>query len=152
MLILLFFFCWISMMPAVGVHQLTSCCGTLYCFAWVLFQDDAEAITGTEHISVSTQARTTDVRYLSLPQGPRQPTRQKTRHVTFTGNGSSFFIPLQQWRKLGQLLSGFNSTKWILPWKSLASLNELHPSLLSFLSMLFIWSLLLQFLSHSSTT
>ncbi|KAK2524210.1 hypothetical protein Q9966_011813 [Columba livia] len=72
------------MMPAVGVHQLTSCCGTLYCFAWVLFQDDAEAITGTEHISVSTQARTTDVRYLSLPQGPRQPTRQKTRHVTFT--------------------------------------------------------------------
>ncbi|XP_065533833.1 sodium/hydrogen exchanger 4 isoform X2 [Lathamus discolor] len=28
---------------------------------------------------------TAEVRYLSLPQGPRQRTRQKARHVTFTG-------------------------------------------------------------------
>ncbi|XP_061233611.1 sodium/hydrogen exchanger 4 isoform X1 [Neopsephotus bourkii] len=32
---------------------------------------------------------TTEVRYLSLPQGPRQRTRQKARHVTFTDHHRS---------------------------------------------------------------
>ncbi|TRZ16086.1 hypothetical protein HGM15179_011018 [Zosterops borbonicus] len=40
---------------------------------------------------------TTEVRYLSLPQGPRQPTRRKARHVTFTDqhrSGSDAAFPL----------------------------------------------------------
>ncbi|XP_005516611.1 PREDICTED: sodium/hydrogen exchanger 4 [Pseudopodoces humilis] len=40
---------------------------------------------------------TTEVRYLSLPQGPCQPTRRKARHVTFTDhhrNGSDAAFPL----------------------------------------------------------
>ncbi|XP_037995064.1 sodium/hydrogen exchanger 4 isoform X2 [Motacilla alba alba] len=40
---------------------------------------------------------TTEVRYLSLPQGPRQPTRRKARHVTFTDqhrSGSDAALPL----------------------------------------------------------
>ncbi|KAM9021333.1 sodium/hydrogen exchanger 4 [Ara ararauna] len=40
---------------------------------------------------------TTEVRYLSLPQGPRQRTRQKARHVTFTdhhGSGSDAAFPV----------------------------------------------------------
>ncbi|XP_057278314.1 sodium/hydrogen exchanger 4 isoform X1 [Pezoporus wallicus] len=40
---------------------------------------------------------TTEVRYLSLPQGPRQHTRQKARHVTFTDHhrsGSDAAFPL----------------------------------------------------------
>ncbi|KAM6145110.1 sodium/hydrogen exchanger 4 [Phoenicopterus ruber ruber] len=34
-------------------------------------------------------ANTMDVRYLSLPQGPSQPTRRKARHVTFTDHSRS---------------------------------------------------------------
>ncbi|KAM6383895.1 LOW QUALITY PROTEIN: sodium/hydrogen exchanger 4 [Alca torda] len=40
---------------------------------------------------------TTEVRYLSLPQGPRQPTRRKARRVTFTDhhrNGSDAAFPV----------------------------------------------------------
>lgn len=40
----------------------------------------------------------------------------------------------------------------VLPWKSTASLNELHPSLLSVLYVLFIWSLQQQFLFCCSTS
>uniref|UniRef100_A0A8C9MHP3 Sodium/hydrogen exchanger n=1 Tax=Serinus canaria TaxID=9135 RepID=A0A8C9MHP3_SERCA len=39
---------------------------------------------------------TNEIRYLSLPQGPRQPTRRKTRHVTFTGNRSALLCILFQ--------------------------------------------------------
>lgn len=84
-------------------------------------------------MSVCTQASTTGARYLSLPQGHGRPIWRKARHVTFTGNGNALCsILLQQRKILGQLFGGFNSTWWILPWKSLVSLNELHPSLLSF--------------------
>ncbi|XP_063005897.1 sodium/hydrogen exchanger 4 isoform X2 [Melospiza melodia melodia] len=41
--------------------------------------------------------KTTEIRYLSLPQGPRQPTRRKARHVTFTDQhrrGSDAALPL----------------------------------------------------------
>ncbi|KAJ7425289.1 Sodium/hydrogen exchanger 4 [Willisornis vidua] len=45
----------------------------------------------------SRPVNTTEVRYLSLPQGPSQPTRRKARHVTFTDqhkSGSDAALPL----------------------------------------------------------
>uniref|UniRef100_A0A8B9FSV1 Sodium/hydrogen exchanger n=1 Tax=Amazona collaria TaxID=241587 RepID=A0A8B9FSV1_9PSIT len=39
---------------------------------------------------------TTEARYLSLPQSPRQHTGQKARHVTFTGNGNALLCILLQ--------------------------------------------------------
>ncbi|KAM7032159.1 sodium/hydrogen exchanger 4 [Passerculus sandwichensis] len=45
----------------------------------------------------SRPVKTTEIRYLSLPQGPRQPTRRKARHVTFTDQhrrGSDAALPL----------------------------------------------------------
>ncbi|XP_051662812.1 sodium/hydrogen exchanger 4 isoform X2 [Manacus candei] len=45
----------------------------------------------------SRPVNTTDVRYLSLPQGPTQTSRRKTRHVTFTDqhrSGSDAALPL----------------------------------------------------------
>ncbi|XP_071426047.1 sodium/hydrogen exchanger 4 isoform X2 [Pithys albifrons albifrons] len=45
----------------------------------------------------SRPVNTTEVRYLSLPQGPSQPTKRKARHVTFTDqhkSGSDAAFPL----------------------------------------------------------